>query len=322
MQRRGLFLGGLATALLAAGVVVRHRFRTDMQVAKARIATGSTVIDTGFGALEYATAGGPDGPAVMMIHGTGGGFDQGLAAAAPLAEMGYRIIAPSRFGYLRSALPLDASSARQADAIVTLMDHLGIGQAGVIGLSAGARSALALAALHPDRCSALIALVPATHVPGTTVPMPGAVGAAIMRYALHSDLLFWAGNRFARDRMIGTLLATDPTLLDGADPAEQARANAILDDILPVSARSDGFINDARLSVDPEDIALESITVPTLAISLQDDWFGTFAAAQYIARTVPGARLVSYPSGGHVFIGHAADIYAEIDDFLRANPPV
>lgn len=321
MQRRGLILGGLATGLLAAGVVVHRSFRADMQVAKARIATGSTVIDTPFGTLEYATAGPPDGAAVIMIHGTGGGFDQGLAAAGPLTAMGYRIIAPSRFGYLRSALPQDASSMRQADAIVTLMDHLGIEQAGVIGLSAGARAALALASRHPGRCSALIALVPATHVPGTPVPQPGAVGAAIMRYALHSDLLFWAGNRFARDRMIGVLLATDPALLEQADPAEQARANAILDQILPVSARSDGFINDARLSLAPEDMTMGQITVPTLAISLQDDRFGTFPAAQYIARTVPGARLISYPSGGHVFVGHATEIYVAIDEFLRENLP-
>ncbi|HSG56211.1 MAG TPA: alpha/beta hydrolase, partial [Paracoccaceae bacterium] len=194
--------------------------------------------------------------------------------------------------------------------------------AGVIGLSAGARAALALATLHPERCSAVIALVPATHVPGTPVPLPGAVGAAIMRYALHSDLLLWAGNKVARDRMVGTLLATDPALLDGADPAEQARADAILDQILPVSARSDGFLNDARLSLHPEDMPLATITAPTLAILLEDDRFGTFPAAQYIAQTVPGARLVSYPSGGHVFIGHAEDIYAEIDDFLRSNPPV
>ena len=321
MQRRRLIFGGLAAATLSAGVVVRRSFRRDLQAAKARVATGSTVIDTTFGALEYATAGGPDGPAVIMIHGTGGGFDQGLAAAGPLADMGHRIIAPSRFGYLRSALPADASSARQANAIVALMDHLGIAQAGVIGLSAGARAALALGIRHPDRCSALIALVPATHVPGTPVPQPGAIGAAIMRYALHSDFLFWAGNRFARDRMIGTLLATDPALLDGAEPAEQARANAILAQILPVSARSDGFINDARLSLAPEDMNVGAITVPTLAISLQDDRFGTFPAAQYIAQTVPGARLVSYPSGGHVFIGHAADIYAAMGDFLDANPP-
>lgn len=32
----------------------------------------------------------------MMIHGTGGGFDQGLLFAAGLRQQGFRIIAPSR----------------------------------------------------------------------------------------------------------------------------------------------------------------------------------------------------------------------------------
>jgi dienelactone hydrolase len=40
-----------------------------------------------------------------MIHGTGGGFDQGLLFARRLVDAGYRVIAPSRFGYLRSDFP-------------------------------------------------------------------------------------------------------------------------------------------------------------------------------------------------------------------------
>ncbi|WP_089279867.1 alpha/beta fold hydrolase [Antarctobacter heliothermus] len=65
------------------------------------------MIDTPAGALEYANA--DDGPPLMMIHGTGGGFDQGLLFASGLRQSGFRIVAPSRFGYLGSAFPDDAS---------------------------------------------------------------------------------------------------------------------------------------------------------------------------------------------------------------------
>ena len=64
--------------------------------------------------------------------------------------------------------------------------------------------------------------------------------------------------------------------------------------------------------------SFERITAPTLAVSVQDDRFGTYAAAQHLAATVPGARLLSWPTGGHVWVGHDAELFAEVDAFLRA----
>jgi pimeloyl-ACP methyl ester carboxylesterase len=63
---------------------------------------------------------------------------------------------------------------------------------------------------------------------------------------------------------------------------------------------------------------IEQISAPTLTISLEDDLYGTFAAARHIAATVPEARLISYPTGGHVWVGHDAEMFADIDAFLRA----
>ena len=76
--------------------------------------------------------------------------------------------------------------------------------------------------------------------------------------------------------MIGTLLATDPELVHRADPAEQARVRAILHDILPVSDRARGLLNDGKLAGSPEPMALETIRAPTLALSLEDDRFETW----------------------------------------------
>lgn len=62
---------------------------------------------------------------VLMIHGTGGGFDQGPAFAESIITRGHRVIAPSRFGRLRSDFPNDPSSEHQPDAFVDLLDRLG-----------------------------------------------------------------------------------------------------------------------------------------------------------------------------------------------------
>ncbi|MFP4275070.1 MAG: alpha/beta fold hydrolase [Paracoccaceae bacterium] len=146
MARRAL-LTGLGGIALAAGAWGTGAFRATMAGAEARIARRSSVVATRAGPLEYAIAG--DGPPLMMIHGTGGGFDQGLLFAHCLRDAGFRIVAPSRFGYLRSAFPEDASPAHQADVLVDLLDRLGLQRIAVAGGSAGALTAAEFARRHP-----------------------------------------------------------------------------------------------------------------------------------------------------------------------------
>lgn len=317
ISRRTVLVLGIASGAVAIGGAATYSFYAGaLAAARKRVATGSDLVETRHGVMEYAVAG--EGPPILMVHGTGGGFDQGLLFGRRLVEAGYRVIAPSRFGYLRSAFPADPSSENQADAFVDLLDALGIDRAPVVGGSAGALSATAFAIRHPDRCAALVALVPASYAPDRSLaPPPGALTVFIINRGLRSDLLFWAGLQTAEAAMTGALLATDPALVAGASPDEQARAHAILWDILPVSARTDGLLNDGRLSGNPAPMALDAIRVPTLAISLEDDRFDTIAAARYIATEVPGAKLVTWPTGGHIYIGHDADVAAEIDGFLR-----
>ncbi len=121
---------------------------------------------------------------LLAVHGSGGGFDQGMAFAAPLATKGVRVIAMSRFGYLRTPMPADASAEAQADAFVCLLDALDIDTAAVMGGSAGALSALQMAIRHPDRVSALVLLVPLAWKPPTEAnsaePMAPWIEAAMM----------------------------------------------------------------------------------------------------------------------------------------------
>jgi 2-hydroxy-6-oxonona-2,4-dienedioate hydrolase len=317
MNRR-TFLGLIGLGALAAATGAGWwDYRRTLAPAWARIAGGSTVIPTRSGAMEYAEAG--RGPPLLMIHGTGGGFDQGLAFAWPLVQAGWRVIAPSRFGYLRSDFPEDHSSEAQADALVDLLDHLGIERLPVAGGSAGALPALAFAIRHPERCAALLPIVPATYVPGRPAPRPlSALASAIIRWGLQSDLLFWAGIRFAHDRMIATLLTTDPALVHTASPEERRRVDSILHGILPVSAKSRGLLDDGELAGNPAPMDLGAIRAPTLAISVEDDRFLTADAARHIAATVPGAKLLLFPTGGHVWVGHDEELFQAADQFLRS----
>ena len=102
-------------SLLVVAVVVYARYRRDIRSAREHLQSGgSQVIETGCGPVEYATFG--EGHPVLVVHGIFGGYDQGLVIARGNVGERFRSIAPSRFGYLRSPLPEDASPAGQADA--------------------------------------------------------------------------------------------------------------------------------------------------------------------------------------------------------------
>jgi 2-hydroxy-6-oxonona-2,4-dienedioate hydrolase len=88
-------------------------------------------------------------------------------------------------------------------------------------------------------------------------------------------------------------------------------------DILPVSRRRLGLLNDAAVTSTLVRYELERISAPTLAISVADDLFGTYEAARYSAEHIRGARFVGYPTGGHLWVGHHDQVLAEIAAFLR-----
>ena len=315
---------GTVAGLAAVGIsaCVYAAYRRDIRAARVRIASGSLIAETRAGLIEYASAG--DGPPVLLIHGAGGGYDQGLDLGEPLIARGFRVIAMSRFGYLRTPLPLDASATAQADAHACLLDALGIERAAVMGASAGAPSAMQFALRHPQRCRALILLVPAAYVPrpggaaAVTPPMNAmpAWTRHLFDLTLGADFIFWAAQRISRAIMIRTILGTPTDVVEHASPAEQARVATMIEHILPIALRQAGLLNDASVISSLERFDLERIALPTLAISAADCLYGTFEGARYTAEHIPGARFIGYPMGGHLCVGHQEEFASEIAAFL------
>jgi 2-hydroxy-6-oxonona-2,4-dienedioate hydrolase len=298
------------------------RYQREIRWQRRRVSKGSLIARTSCGPIEYGTAG--SGPPVLLVHGAGGGYDQGLSIAGPLAARGFRLIAMSRFGYLRTPLPDDASAEAQADAHAGLLDALGISRAAVVGASAGAPSAMQLALRHPDRVIALVLLVPAAYAPrpGGAAPVRIPPGTRFLfETVLESDFLFWAATRLARSLLTRAILGTPPEVVRKADAAEKARAARILAEIQPVSARRAGLLNDAAVVSSLPRYELERIAAPTLAIGLPDCLYGTCDGARYTAENVSGARFKGYLSGGHVWIGHHEEILGEIAAFLTDHAP-
>lgn len=312
MVRSGWVLAGLVGgALLAAVVVGWTQHRREMQAAVERIdQLGSEVLATACGPIEMAVRG--EGYPVLVVHGNGGGFDQGLALAASYLGEGFQVIAPSRFGYLRTPLPPDATPELQADAYACLLDALGIERAALLTTSAGATSALQFALRHPQRLSALVLHSP--NAPGKVemaLPPQGVLDAIF-----HSDFAWWAMSTYLRAQtqyLVGVPAGFELT------PALAADVQGALSAVSPISRRGDGMMFDTFVGNPAinHGYPLAEIRTPVLVLSAQDDPMTLHTNVRGLAEQLPAARLVTISDGGHMMLGRAGEVRAAIVAFVR-----
>jgi pimeloyl-ACP methyl ester carboxylesterase len=307
-----------AGAIASAGILaaIHCAYRRDIRKARTRISTGSSLVDTERGPIEYASVG--QGMPLLVIHGAGGGFDQALDFANALDTHRFRCIFVSRFGYLRTPLPADGSPEAQADLYACLLDSLGISKAAIMGVSAGGPSAMQFAIRYPERCSALVLLVPAAFAPDGAGLRPRS--PTIMRFladtVLMSDFAFWLMTHVARRTLIRHILGTPFEVVKTVSPAEQQRLQTMMMNILPVSRRRAGLMNDGAVVSALRRFDLERIQAPTLLISLEDDNYHTFSAAHYTGTQIRKARFKGFRTGGHLWLGHNEEIFTDVREFL------
>ena len=280
---------GAGMALTAIGVL--FRYRRDMNAASARLAAVDRhVVSTEWGAVEYAEQG--RGDPVLVVHGIFHNCVGGLLEVRDLLT-NRRVIAPSRFGYLGSGMPPNATPAAQADVFAALLDILGIDQIDVIGFSAGTTSALQLALRHPRRVKHLAIVV--GNLPGSPTAVVQPPSAKFQR-----QFVLWALRTFAPSTMIRIVAAVPKEFVMTSEDARYV--NEFIDSLFPVS--TDGFIFDAFVSnADVNDYNLEAISVPTLIAHTKDDQLASHTASKRAAERIPNARFVSLDSGGHLMLG-------------------
>jgi pimeloyl-ACP methyl ester carboxylesterase len=311
------WIGALLIVAIAVGAAAALFAKRDVDARKASLAAERRIAQTSHGPVEYISWG--DGPPVLVIHGAGGGFDQGRLIARAFGGDGFRWVAPSRFGYLGSPLPADASTAAQADAFAELLDHLGVDRVSIVALSGGVPPALQFAERHPERTARLVLLSSAPFTPYAPDVQQRPLPDWLYQSLFGNDTIYWLLlklNRGALEQAFDAraeLRATMPR-------EERAFLRELLDAFLPASARVAGVFNEGA-AIDPSAwYALERITAPTLIVHARDDHINQFAIATALVERIPGASLMPLDTGGHALLGRHAEVRARVSAFLREEP--
>jgi pimeloyl-ACP methyl ester carboxylesterase len=271
-----------------------------MNAARARLAAVERhVVSTEWGAVEYAEQG--HGDPALVVHGIFHNCVGGLLSVRDLVT-DRRVIAPSRFGYLGSSMPVAATPEHQADALAALLAALAIDQVDVIGESAGATSALQLALRHPERVKHLALLV--GNVPGS----PTAVVQPSAAKLFNRQLPLWVLRTVAPMMLVRLVAGLPQEFVMSSGDARFV--TEFIDSLFPVSPEGvdfDAFVSNAAVN----DCNLDGISVPT-----KDDQLASHDASQHAAQRIPGARFVSLESGGHLMIGQTKIVRDELARFF------
>src|SRR5437762_8942045 len=108
--------------------------------------------------VHYQEAGDEKAPPMILIHGFISSTLIWNEVFLPLADAGFRVVAPDLPGYGYSDKPREGKYTieAQAHAVLGLMDRLGIEKAILVGASYGAAIAATIALDHPERVERLV----------------------------------------------------------------------------------------------------------------------------------------------------------------------
>jgi pimeloyl-ACP methyl ester carboxylesterase len=258
--------------------------------------------------LQHDDAG--DGLAIVLLHGFP--HDRSLWAQqrASLSARA-RVIVPDLPGF--GASPVSGappSVDAYADAVIDLLDHLGINRAVIGGLSMGGYIAMAIWRRYPDRvCGLVLCDTKATADADAAREARGAAMATIARDGVPA---------FAEaqlTKMVGaTTHNTRPPIVDLLRAMMQRQSAAGMTWAL------------AALRDRPDSRAtLGSITVPTLVIVGDEDVLTPLADAQAMMDLLPAAanpRLEIITGAGHAScVERPAAVTLAITEFLASLPP-
>ncbi len=287
-------------------------YHREMSLAKERIKT-SEILKTSTGEIEYKIEG--EGTPVLLLHGAGGGFDQGLWMKKVFLEDKYKFISVSRYGFLRSPIPDNASIKNQAALYSALLDDLNVTKVIVVAGSAGGASAIQFANDYPEKISALIlsSAVSGPEPEGSEEP----ISIKIIHLIQQSDYTYWIFSKFMQSSILN-LMGVPEDVFESFDPEQKQLAQEMLDVMHPMTQRYKGTMNDAKMLY-LENISTDNITSPTLILHSRDDALVNYYHAMNSHDKIKHSKLILLETGGHGMLSQLDEVRRNIKEFLNVS---
>lgn len=298
-------------SLIVVFSVVYIQYRSDITDAQQRVLQGSKILVTNYGEIEYAVQG--EGIPALLIHGAGGGYDQGLWMGKMSLGDGFKFISVSRFGYLRSPFLEESTVEKQAALYVALLDHLEIDKVIVLGGSAGGPSALQFAHDYSDRTIGLVLVSAVSMFMGDSIPLSTKVINTIQK----SDFAYWLAIKLLRTQFL-EMVGISKEAYGALSPEAKNLTDEMLEIMHPMSLRRLGNLHEANI-IPLSGHTMSEISVPTIIFHAKDDILVGFEHAEFIHKNIKHAELVSFDSGGHGLVAESDIIIKRIKDFLKVK---
>ncbi len=241
--------------------------------------------------VNFVQYGDPAAPAVVLIHGLAGCWQNWLENIPALGE-DFNVIAIDLPGFGESAMPAGGaiSIPGYARTVVGVLNTLGVERASLVGNSMGGQTAVQTALDHPTRVHRTILVSPAGY---STCATPPALGySAGLGGTLLANAASWRRFLITRPRLRAVALGgvvAHPELLSPEICFELMGAD-----------RKVGFAAAAHAILDHDfRTHLGEVASPTLVVWGRNDRLVTYRDAARIADRIPNAEKLVLRDTGH-----------------------
>jgi pimeloyl-ACP methyl ester carboxylesterase len=263
--------------------------------------------------VGYVDAGRPDGPALVLFHGTPSSRLDAVWLDGPAQRAGWRLVAFDRPGLGLSSLRDDESIVDQVADVEALVDALGIDEFSVLGYSGGAPHALATAAVLSSRVR-LVGLVSGWGPPDRPGAYDGVTRGerfsdAIARRTPRLTRLLFGALSMALHRAPRTMAKLMSARLEGGTDSGLLTAGPESVDPIREAFRQGpaGAARDLHLIVSPWGFDPTSVTAPVRLWHGDHDSEIPVHHSRHLEDALPDAQLEVIEDGDHLALYHHAD---------------
>jgi len=235
--------------------------------------------------LTFTGAAGGDAGNVLLLHAFPVSAQMWEPQLAPLAESGYRVVAPYVYGFDSSPSRPGWSMEDYARDLARLVEALGWSSATVVGLSMGGYQALAFYRLYPELVDSLVLCDTRANADSPEV----LAGRQQFRQAVMEK-----GSEEAAARMVPNFFAKE-SYASNQPLIEKTRESIV--------RQTPEEISEAMRAIAERKDSTELLTeiaCPTLIINGMEDIVTTTEVAAEMHALIPGSKLELIPEAGHL----------------------